>query len=903
MMKNDELFASFKKIRGSPQYWKEMQQDMIAKIRQFGPYTFFLSGSAADFHWPELMQVIATQYGEQYTLDDVEKMTWQTKRNWIARNPVTAARHIDYIFQKLWKCVILSGIHPIGQILNYDIRKEMQARGTAHFHAAVHVLNAPIIDKNTDNDIITFIDKYITCAIPKENNDPVLHGLVISRQTHHHTRTCKKEKGVECRFHFKKPPSSKTIIARRETSQDKILPAKKIITKVMETLERTGPDITLSDLLLLANVSETSYVTSIGVSLKCTTIIFKRTPSEASINPYNPYILRALRANMDIQYITDVWGCIAYITSYMCKPEREMSDLMKNAVKEANTTLDKLKAIGNTFLRSREVSQHEAITRLIGLPLRQTNIAVKYVPTGYEEDRTRMLKSMTELEQMDDDSESVYISSILDKYAARPRSLENICLAEFTSMYTFQKKLRDATDDLFDNIDENIDTVTYDFPEHEHTTQKTTNIKYKLLNGLGWIYKRQKPVVLRYYYVSKQRDSEKYYHRLLILYLPWRNESELKLNDSYEANFIEKQSSLQKIIKKFEPCIDEVQDAWENAPDANELSEEMWDAVAPPQVEQSRDIEIHDDNNYHLIDPSNLEPEQISCEPFNFITTTTNKCSVTLQAKLLTDIEYYKSMRSLNTEQRRIHDFIFVWCSDYRIANILGNQPPDPFYVFLTGGGGVRKSHTVHTIFQSAIRHLRMQGDNPDTPTIILTASTGKAAVNIGGSTLHSAFHLPVRQNGESNEYKKPAAQMLNSLRAKYACLKIIVIDEISMVGGQTLSNLNLTLQDIFENNIPFGNVSILAVGDLLQLNPVGDRPVYQSSMKQTLSVLAGSQWLNLFKVHELQHIVRQESDPEFASLLSRVRVGKQTESDIIILKSLEKNNSVPAECFFISYQ
>lgn len=76
-----------------------MQQDMLAKIRHFGPYTFFLSGSAADFHWPELIQIIAKQYGEHFDINYIEnEMDKKTKRNWLARNPVTAARHIDFIF-------------------------------------------------------------------------------------------------------------------------------------------------------------------------------------------------------------------------------------------------------------------------------------------------------------------------------------------------------------------------------------------------------------------------------------------------------------------------------------------------------------------------------------------------------------------------------------------------------------------------------------------------------------------------------------------------------------------------------------------------------------------------------------------------------------------------------------
>ena len=137
-------------------------------------------------------------------------------------------------------------------------------------------------------------------------------------------------------------------------------------------------------------------------------IIYKRTTHETNINQYNPYILKALRSNMDIQYIVDVWACIAYITSYMCKPEKEMSQLMKHAVKEADTVKEKLKAIGNTFLQSREVSQHEAIARLISIPLRESNITVKYIPTGLEKDRTRMVKFNKQLEKLHDKDKNVF---------------------------------------------------------------------------------------------------------------------------------------------------------------------------------------------------------------------------------------------------------------------------------------------------------------------------------------------------------------------------------------------------------------------------------------------------------------------------------------------------------------
>ena len=48
IISDDEIFASFKNIRGTPQYFHNMLLDVLAKIRQFGPYTFFLIGPAAE---------------------------------------------------------------------------------------------------------------------------------------------------------------------------------------------------------------------------------------------------------------------------------------------------------------------------------------------------------------------------------------------------------------------------------------------------------------------------------------------------------------------------------------------------------------------------------------------------------------------------------------------------------------------------------------------------------------------------------------------------------------------------------------------------------------------------------------------------------------------------------------
>lgn len=68
-----------------------------------------------------------------------------------------------------------------------------------------------------------------------------------------------------------------------------------------------------------------------------------------------------------------------------------------------------------------------------------------------------------------------------------------------------------------------------------------------------------------------------------------------------------------------------------------------------------------------------------------------------------------------------------------------------PLYTFLTGGAGVGKSVLLRSLYQALIKFFNNRvGKNPDNIKILLCAPTGKAAHNIGGGTVHSAFGIPV---------------------------------------------------------------------------------------------------------------------------------------------------------------
>ena len=103
-------------------------------------------------------------------------------------------------------------------------------------------------------------------------------------------------------------------------------------------------------------------------------------------------------------------------------------------------------------------------------------------------------------------------------------------------------------------------------------------------------------------------------------------------------------------------------------------------------------------------------------------------------------------------------------------------------FLYIGGGAGVGKSTVIRVPYEALVGYMNLlPGTNPDAIKVLLTAPTGKAAFNIHGMTLHSAFALPVTEfNGEMPDL---SSDVCNTLRSKLSSLKVIIIDEISMVG------------------------------------------------------------------------------------------------------------------------
>ena len=202
---------------------------------------------------------------------------------------------------------------------------------------------------------------------------------------------------------------------------------------------KEGLDITFNKMLSNLNITEDIYISAIQSSLNTPTVFLKRSPNELRINNYNPACLKAWRANMDIQFVLDVYACAVYIANYISKSQKGMSDLLRQACVEArkqNSTIkQQVRDIGSKFLNNVEISAQEAVYIILQLPMRKASRQIVFINTSPKDERVEILKPVSYINELDDDSEDIFASGLIKRYAKRPASLENLTLADWAAWY------------------------------------------------------------------------------------------------------------------------------------------------------------------------------------------------------------------------------------------------------------------------------------------------------------------------------------------------------------------------------------------------------------------------------------------------------------------------------------
>jgi GTPase SAR1 family protein len=206
--------------------------------------------------------------------------------------------------------------------------------------------------------------------------------------------------------------------------------------------------------------------------------------------------------------------------------------------------------------------------------------------------------------------------------------------------------------------------------------------------------------------------------------------------------------------------------------------------------------------------------------------------------------------------------------------------------IFLTGKAGTGKTTLLKYIRQSCLKQMAV------------VAPTGVAAINAGGTTIHSFFQLPFapflpsEDKGRSSTSARHLmeAVKLNGVKRKVIReLELLIIDEISMVRCDVLDAIDVVMRSVRQQyHLPFGGVQVIMVGDMYQLPPVVNdqewnllRNIYASPYFFDSQVT-----LEVKPVYiELDKIYRQD-EPQFIDLLNKVRNNEADEQAVQLLNS-----------------
>ncbi len=218
----------------------------------------------------------------------------------------------------------------------------------------------------------------------------------------------------------------------------------------------------------------------------------------------------------------------------------------------------------------------------------------------------------------------------------------------------------------------------------------------------------------------------------------------------------------------------------------------------------------------------------------------------------------------------------------YDIKNTHSEQlsPKDPLLLIIIGLGGTGKSYLIHAI--QNLLQLRCA----------VTATTGKASYNIGGTTIHSLLKLPVgpRRN------KDLSGSSLVRLQESVKDIEYILIDEYSMLGQKMFGWVDKRCRQATAiTQELFGGKSVILFGDPGQLPPVGDKALYHSAPSGPIGEQGHSAFFmfsNVVKLSENQRVQgTQPEQAQFRELLSRLCTGDSNEQDWQLLLSRQPSN------------
>lgn len=196
-------------------------------------------------------------------------------------------------------------------------------------------------------------------------------------------------------------------------------------------------------------------------------------------------------------------------------------------------------------------------------------------------------------------------------------------------------------------------------------------------------------------------------------------------------------------------------------------------------------------------------------------------------------------------------------CQNQAFTALTTERSPGRFAnVFVTGGAGSGKSYLIRQFLRGI-----------DLREYPILASTGAAAVLVGGRTFHSFFGLGILEGGPEATVERACRNRQVARRLKQ--MKGFIVDEVSMLAGPVLRVAEVIARRVRDSDLPWGGLRVVAVGDFAQLPPVERDPARGGGWAFIDPVWEWTQFENQI----LRTQVRCQ-DPQYMSVLAKIRIG-----------------------------
>ena len=556
----------------------------------------------------------------------------------------------------------------------------------------------------------------------------------------------------------------------------------------------------------------------------------------------------------------------------MSKLLRETNDEIKNG----NLSLkDKFKYISNKFLNATEVGAQEAVYILLGQKVSCSSRDNIFINTFVPEKRYHVTLPKGELKKLSPDSTHVFRPDQINRYKLRPNELEDVTLTDFLAEYKITKSKNE-------NKEKN-ESAESDYEEHEEKYNKRHE---RILKDGTLVRKREKPLIIRSCNFPYDENETNFEREQLMLYTPWRNEEKellTKTKQMYEQNkplIFENKKKYhfydddlhfeEKIREKENKQMDSFEDKYEN-----ELNDEQDEFSILYNENQFDTLEYGENKSYS--GGVSKKQDYLEKQKIPDVMDTEEFTKAVLNMNVDQYKYFYNILHKFKTKKYKLKPIYEFVCGQagnkiikYEIKIIFNKLIQ---LLFL----GVGKSFLLRLIYNALVKYFaKLQN-----VTVLVLAPTGKAAFNINGMTIHTAFVI-----GRDPEVSVFSPEYALKIRLYWISLVLIFVDEISMVGNLVWAALNKKLQQVFENTLLFGGISIIVVGDFLQLKPVRQDFVFQLNKYSAYGYIAGVPLWECFKIFKLTIIERQKDDLEFAKALNRLGRGEHDTNDVKLLQT-----------------